>query len=168
MPTAQAEVEENLFGDCIECSVKNMTEYYGEDAKKEIVEIQKNLIFKPTGYPVNIYVIAVSKPEKNRTDEKKVIPCETGKPIGAHCYDHSADRYIIRCAGLINLGRFKVGYKLEMHGVDGWKVDVPLPESLLLKQMSASARKTLEKFKRDFSESDYNFSFIQCSEVFNG
>lgn len=147
-------------------AIDNLMDDHGTATQDDTAEIKDSLILEPTGYPVEVYIIAHSKSGRNNMCQR--IPCKKAKPLGNWCYDLQTDQFLVDCAGFQHLGRFRMGYRLRMEQVEGWSVDIPLPSTSIEKNLSERNRQLFDKFKKKFSEKDHSFSFIQCSGVFNG
>lgn len=126
-------------------------------------EIKNNLVLERTGWSIKIYIIAIAK---NGENTMKRIDCNKSKPIGNHCYDMNSDQLIIECAAHLYLGEINLGCKLSMKNILGWNVDVPLPESFILKKLNDIYRGKLEVFEKEYPEDKYVLSFAQIGGVY--
>lgn len=144
-----------------------------EQIKEDVDDIKDNLIFSPTGYHVEVYIIAQSVDRQQRVKKGLLrksyqkISCQKIKPLSNWCYDLHNDELIVDCVGYAHLGRFPMGYKLEMKNIEGWYVDVPLSESIIMKRMGERQQREFDMFKDRYPEAEHTFKFVQFSGVFN-
>jgi hypothetical protein len=137
-----------------------------EKVEEDTAAIKESLILEPTGYPVEAYVIAYAA--NGRRNNCKRIPCKKTKPLGSWCYDLATDQFLVDCAGFLHLGRFPIGYRARMKGIEGWAADMPLSLSIIENRISPQCKELFDEFKKNYPEESYNHSYIQCTGVFNG
>lgn len=130
--------------------------------EEDKASIKESLILEPTGYSVDVYIIAYS----SKRNMLKRISCNKVKPLGNWCYDLNTDTLMIECSAYAHLGRFPVGYKMKMEGVEGWSVEVPLSEAIIEKRICGEGKKVLDRFKAEYPSKENSYSFVQCSGVF--
>ena len=159
-------IQRDLFDNQMQEAVDNLMTDHAEDVAADTKEIKETLILEPTGYPVEVYVIAHAANGRKNTCQK--IPCRKTKPLGNWCYDLANDQFLVDCAAYQHLGRFQMGYRARMEGVEGWAVDVPLSLSVIEKRLKPRYQEAFETFKKKFPEKTHTYSYIQCSGVFNG
>jgi hypothetical protein len=158
--------QQNLFDNSMQEAVKSLMNDHADQVEADTKEIKESLILEPTGYPVEVYVLAHAA--NGRRNKANKIPCRKTKPLGNFCYDLQSDQFLVECAAYEHLGKFQMGYRARMEGVEGWAVDVPLSLSVVEKRLSPQHQEAFEVFKKKFPEKTHNYSYIQCTGVFNG
>jgi len=159
-------VQRDLFENTMQEAVEDLMNDHADRVEADTKEIKESLILEPTGYPVEVYVLAhAANGRRNKTNK---IPCRKTKPLGSFCYDLHSDQFLVECAAYQHLGKFQMGYRARMEGVEGWAVDVPLSLSVVEKRISPQHKEAFETFKKKFPEKTHNYSYIQCTGVFNG
>lgn len=143
-----------------------MMEEHKKQADSDVEDIRNSLVIEPTGYPMEIYVIAYSK--NGRKNHPQKIKCKTNKPMGSWCYDLESDSFVVSCVSWCYLGKLPRGYKLKMNDVEGWERNVPMSKDFVLSNLTPAAKEELEKFKKSHPKKGHVIKYIQCSGVFNG
>tara|TARA_Y100000034_G_scaffold43496_3_gene53102 strand:- start:25463 stop:25993 length:531 start_codon:yes stop_codon:yes gene_type:complete len=161
----EGEVNSGGSSDCMQEVIDNLMSDKKSTIDSDEKEIKEALTLEPTGYPVEVFVIAFGR--TNRKNMCQRIPCGKVQPLGNWCYDTHSDQLLVDCAGFQHLGRFNVGYRLRMESVEGWTVDVPLTESIITAKISPRYQEAFEHFKASHPSKDYRLSYVQCSGVFN-
>lgn len=152
----------DTLGDEQVAKIKEVLGASSKELSEDTKDIKTSLVVETTGYPVEVYCIAYSK--SMRHNVPKQIPCKRCKPLSNECYDMATDSVVVTCADFLNLGKVvNMGYRLRMLGVNDWRVDVPLPEVLIQKNLPSNAKKALEVFMKKYPEPKYHFSFLQFS-----
>jgi hypothetical protein len=159
-------VERDLFDNSMQEAVENLMTDHAGKVEADTKEIKDSLILEPTGYPVEVYAIAFAA--NGRKNQCRKISCRKTKPLGNWCYDLNSDQFLVDCAGHQHLGRFPIGYKARMEGVEGWAVDVPLSLSVIEKRLSPQHQEAFDIFKKKYPEKTHTYSYIQCTGVFDG
>lgn len=109
----------------------------------------------------NSYVIVLAVNKEPHNNSIKKIPSRRGIPIGGYVYDASNDCYLIKCMGFAVLGYVPISFKLQMAGVGSWAVDLPVPESILTRHLTAAQKSELRKFMGSFRSEECNFEYVQ-------
>jgi hypothetical protein len=129
------------------------------------IQIRDNKGFKSaflltrTTDPVFVIAAAIHKvPDRN---SQKNISCEKGIAIGGYLYDTANKCYIISCYDSYSIGSVGFSFTMSMIGGSNWKIDVPMPESVLKRYMSTHQREQFRLWRRKFPKNEFRFEYLQ-------
>lgn len=131
---------------------------------KDAKDIKGKIKLEQVERSFSVYAIIRSKTESH--NESRFIPCNKGKHISQVVYDSTKDGYVVKCMDLIHVGEIFTGYQMEMEGVIGWKIDIPLPEVVLRRYLSAQTIKHLDNWKAKYDKDRYEIQFIQIINAY--
>lgn len=99
----------------------------------------------------------------NESNNNKInfISCKLGMPLTGYIYDAQKDAYCIECCDMINLG--SVPFSLQMNSKDAgsWKIWVPVPYKILMKNLNVKQKSTVNKFKKKYPSAQYSLDVLQ-------
>jgi hypothetical protein len=95
--------------------------------------------------------------------ENKLItaPCKAGIHVCNTVYDVTKDSFIIEGIEVYTLGDIPVHYFIEMEGVQGFRVHLPLPETVVKRYLTESEKKKFEDWKAKFPKETHNIKLLQ-------
>jgi len=84
-------------------------------------------------------------------------------PLGGYVYEQVSDSYLVNCSDYYDVGLMPFSHKLTMDHVGLWSVRVPLPEAIILNNLSESKRILVDRFKASFDahKDQFRFQYIQ-------
>lgn len=97
------------------------------------------------------------------SEENKLItaPCKAGIHVCNTVYDVTKDSFIIEGVEVYTLGDIPVHYFIEMEGVQGFRVHLPLPETVVKRYLTESEKKKFEDWKSKFPKETHNIKLLQ-------
>ncbi|MCK9458333.1 MAG: hypothetical protein M0R80_01665 [Proteobacteria bacterium] len=143
-----------------EQSLDNMTNVPALLSEKDTRAIKTNLQLTRTKDRTFVIVLALHK-ELGRNALQK-IRCECGSPLGGYVYDNVNDCYYVRCVDFLSLSYVPLACLLRMKDNNFWQMYVPLPEALLIRNLSPDASNKLKAFKAVYK--DHIFQYVQLIE----
>lgn len=110
-----------------------------------------------------IIAIAVSgRRDENRRCE---ISCKEGVPVSQGVYDFVSDSYYVSCASVHHVGTIPFSYEIEVEGIEGWSVIIPLPEVVFKPHLNAEDVQKLDEWKSTIPRR-WKIRYIQMLGVF--
>ena len=107
------------------------------------------------------YLIAVAVNIDHAKNFLNRISCKKGIPIDGYVYDAQSDCYFIECADFLHLGAIPVSFVATAKNSLQWRMNLPLPESVIKKYLNPTQKKDLKTFKSHFKQDEYTISYIQ-------
>jgi hypothetical protein len=97
------------------------------------------------------------------SEENKMIhaPCKNGIHICNAVYDVTRDSFIVEGVEVYTVGDIPIHYYIEMEGVQGFRVHLPLPEKVIKRYLTDSEKKKFEDWKSKFPFETHNIKFLQ-------
>ena len=126
-------------------------------SEKDTRAIKTHLQLVRTEDRTFVIVLALHK-ELGRNALQK-IRCECGSPLGGYVYDNVNDCYYVRCVDYRPLSYVPFACLLRVKDNNFWQIHVPLPESLLVRNLSNDASNKLKAFKAAYK--DHIFQYMQ-------
>ena len=99
----------------------------------------------------NSFIVAVSIHVEANRNTLHSIKCERGRRINNIPYDVTTDSYQIRCTSLFQFGEIPISFQMEMEGVEGWTIDIPMPK-VIKRYPSKDGREALANWKKEQRE----------------
>ena len=126
---------------------------------KILKEVHNSLLPSLTNLETYVIAVAISKDfTKNFINR---ISCKKGIPIDGYVYDAQSDCYFIECSDYLHIGVIPVSCVISSKSGSSWKINVPLPETVIKKYLNESQKKDLKNFKGHFNNDEYVINFIQ-------
>ena len=120
---------------------------------------KSSFVLTRTTDPAFVIAAAIHNiPDKNSS---KNISCEKGIAIGGYLYDTANKCYMINCHDLHAIGTIGVSFMMSLAGGCNWKIDVPMPESVLKRYMSVYQREQFKMWQRKFPKTEFTFEYLQ-------
>ena len=107
------------------------------------------------------YVIAVAISKDSSKNFINRISCKKGIPIEGYVYDAQSDCYFVECSDYLHVGVIPVSCVFTSKSGGSWKMNAPLPESVIKKYLTDGQKKDLKNFKGHFNNDDYVINYIQ-------
>ena len=126
--------------------------------KKELQDLKAKLRFTKVDKNTEVTAIAISKTISN--NNYKVISCNKGRYLNNVVYDITKDCYYIECLDFLPIGEVPISFEVEMDGIFGWKVDLPIPEVVFRRYLSEDDKKHYDEWKAQFDK-DVEFYLVE-------
>jgi hypothetical protein len=97
------------------------------------------------------------------SEENKIIyaPCKNGIHVCNTVYDVTRDSFVVEAVEVYTVGEVSVHYYMEMEGVQGFRVHLPLPEKVVKRYITESEKKKFDEWKASFPSEKYNIKLLQ-------
>src|ERR1700744_1326024 len=105
---------------------------------KDIKDIKGHMRIESTFEPTILFVVAIHK--NDRQNIKQRVPCFRSIPMHGYAYSTLNDSCDIRCINHFHLGMIEIAYEVTIEGTAGWKVRVPLPDTVIQRYLSHDQR----------------------------
>ena len=130
-----------------------------DQGNKFLKEVHRNITVSKSSQ--GTYVIAVAICIDNSKNFINRISCKKGVPIGGYVYDAQTDSYFIECSDFVHIGNIPVSYIARVKNITSWQMYVPMPESVIKKNLNDTQKRDLKTFKNHFKSDQYIISYIQ-------
>ncbi len=153
-----------------------MKSYQTEEIpQKERREIKSKLRIVKTEHPTFVISVVVHEnSEENkivRLQCRRLMPMEGYPfeskvvPIGGYVYDGTKDCYLIRCVDYLAIGQMPFSYKIEMDDTGLWSLFVPVPVSIIERNLGTDRKASLKKFRSEYKEESVVFQYVQFVSI---
>lgn len=88
-------------------------------------------------------------------------PCKNGIHVCNAVYDVTKDSFVIEGIEVYSVGDIPVHYFIEMDGVQGFRIHLPLPETVVKRYLTESEKKKFEDWKSKFPKETHNIKLLQ-------
>ena len=139
--------QEDVINDVEKQSLKNAREVHGSIS---IIQAEQET-----------YVIAVAICLDKSKNFINKINCKRGVPIQGYVYDAQSDSYFLECSDFLHIGIVPASFVATFKNYSGWKMFVPMPESVIKRHLNDSQKKDLKQFKNHFKADEFIINFIQ-------
>jgi hypothetical protein len=89
------------------------------------------------------------------------VPCKNGIHICNAVYDVTRDSFIVEGVEVFPVGDIPVHYYVEMDGVQGFRIHLPLPEKVIKRYLTESEKKKFEDWKTKFPPETHNIKLLE-------
>jgi hypothetical protein len=138
------------------------------DTNDSLVKAQQVKILKEVHNGVYVlkelletYIIVVATNKDSNKNYINSISCKKGIPIEGYVYDAQSDCYFIECSDFLHLGVIPFSFVIKSKSSQYWKTNIPIPESVIKKNLTDSQKKDLRNFKNHFKSDDYIINYVQ-------
>jgi hypothetical protein len=133
------------------------------DIKKDIRDIKKSLSISKLSSGCYVIALAINKDyELNRNME---ISTRSGIPLTHEVHNMVRDSFHFTATDFYEIGLIPVSYTAIMENLD-WRIDVPLPFSIVKRYMNEDQKKSFTKWKSFYNKNTYDISFVQLLSAF--
>lgn len=128
---------------------------------KDNHDIRSSIKLLPCTQGMCVFVVAVNPRGGN---SRLKIPA-FGKPLIETNYNIAQDFVSLEGVDLMKIGSIPFNYQLVFEYID-YRMDIPMPESVLMRYLNAKQQTNLELFKDRYSEKDYLFVYPQFMKTY--
>jgi hypothetical protein len=108
-----------------------------------------------------VVVLVVRDVKHPKNNKHKRIQCQDGTGFCGYVLDLASDSYIVECLEFISLGNVHASYTLTMPNTAGWKMQIPMPESVIERLISPYHKRVLVQTREKYPRPDYELHFMQ-------
>ncbi len=152
-----------------------------EDLKKEclkdVKDIKLNMVINPVihqfnsassevNIPIPTTIIALAISEDYSRNSIHAINCKKGKSLNNVIYDATRDVYLVECLDYHHVGGIPLSFYLEIEGILGFHINIPMPESTFKKYLTLNDKKQFDIWKESFNSKTVKFQFLQITHSY--
>lgn len=138
-----------------------------EHEERDSREIKRSFKLSQASHGTYVCAVAVARDDDNLIENRLITVPVAGEPLSKECYDTIRDVFVVEGVDWFEVGLIPVNYTLQIGENQGsWKVDVPLPISVIKKYLTDDQKIAFNRWKSRWNRSDYRIDFLQSISVY--